>query len=322
MAKRTLSLIAAAAVVASGLTTAVAAVSPSTTTASAGPVTAVSAAPAPAASASDDCYTSSGTLSRGDSGEAVAELQIRVAGWMSTGESLAIDGEFGPATENAVKRFQAGYGLSSDGVAGSETFSKIYDLTSSDCTPAHFAYSEFNDNCGANSFAGGAVSAATAQENTRRVMWQLEAMRKKLGDNPLGISSGIRSVDCNASVGGSSSSRHLYGDAADLGNASNSIAHCTLYHAARDAGFTEILAPATPTTTTTCTSPTARGRSTAHRTADRDAQAVGPDSVSHRRRSGSVVRWVSGVPGPRMRPARPRPPWRTRRRRATARRRA
>ncbi|KMS65877.1 M15 family metallopeptidase [Prauserella rugosa] len=227
MAKRTLSLLAAAAIAAGGLTTAVAVTSP-----------------APAAA--QDCYTWSGTLSEGDSGEAVTELQIRVAGWMSTGEHLTIDGEYGPATAAAVKRFQSGYGLSADGVAGEQTFNKIYELTSSDCTPAHFEYSEFDENCGANSFEGGKVSAGEAMENTRRVMWQLEAMRHKLDDTPLGITSGIRSVDCNASVGGSASSRHMWADAADLGNGANSVAHCTLYHAARDAGFTEILGAGYP----------------------------------------------------------------------------
>ncbi|MCR3722827.1 MULTISPECIES: M15 family metallopeptidase [Prauserella salsuginis group] len=224
MRKRFLSLLAAAAVAAAGLTAATAVTTP---------------APASAAS----CYEWSSTLSRGDSGSDVKELQIRVAGWVSHGEHLVIDGVYGPATEAAVKRFQSGYGLGADGVAGPQTFSKIYDLTSSDCTPAHFSYSEFDDNCGANNFNGGAVSASTAKENTRRVMWQLEAMRHKLGDRPIGITSGFRSYSCNSAVGGSSSSRHLYGETADMGIGANVHSQCTLYHAAWKAGFTEILGP-------------------------------------------------------------------------------
>ncbi|MFC4004341.1 D-Ala-D-Ala carboxypeptidase family metallohydrolase [Prauserella oleivorans] len=200
----------------------------------------------PATAHADDCYTWDRTLQRGASGSDVAELQIRVAGWVASGEHLVIDGEYGPATEAAVKRFQEGYGLGADGVAGSQTFNKIYELQDSDCTPAHFDYSEFDDNCGANNFEGGKVSAATAKENTRRVMWQLEAMRHKLGDRPIVVTSGFRSVSCNASVGGSSSSRHMYGETADMGAASNSIPQCELYHAAWKAGFTEILGPGYP----------------------------------------------------------------------------
>jgi len=226
MRKRIISLLAAAAMVLTG----------------AAATTVVAAAPA----AADSCYTWSDTLRRGSSGSAVTQLQIRVAGWVGTGEHLAIDGQYGPATAAAVKRFQAGYGLTADGIAGSQTFSKIYELQSSDCTPVHFTYSEFDANCGANNFNGGKVSAATAKENTKRVMWQLEAMRHKLGDKPIGVTSGIRSVACNSSVGGSSTSRHMWGDAADLGIGANTHSQCTLYNAARSAGFTEILGPGYP----------------------------------------------------------------------------
>ncbi|MDN5894880.1 MAG: peptidoglycan-binding protein, partial [Nocardioides sp.] len=90
----------------------------------------------------DGCYTWSGTLKEGASGTAVKELQIRVAGFAGYGTNMGIDGKFGPQTKTAVKNFQAAYGLSSDGVAGSKTFAKIYDLQKSDCSPAHFSWSE------------------------------------------------------------------------------------------------------------------------------------------------------------------------------------
>ncbi len=204
-------------------------------------VAAATAAPAYA----DDCYTWNRTLSQGMSGSDVTQLQIRVAGWVSSGETLALDGAYGPATANAVKRFQAGYGLGADGVAGPATFNKIYSLQDSDCTPVHFAYSEFDDNCGANNFNGGKVSAATAKENIRRIMWQLEALRHKLGDKGIVISSSFRSVSCNSSVGGSSTSLHMYGQAADLSPSSGSTL-CTMWHAAQSAGFKEILGPGYP----------------------------------------------------------------------------
>lgn len=195
--------------------------------------------------AADECYTWNRTLTTGSRGSDVTQLQIRVAGWVASGENLALDGVYGPATANAVKRFQAGYGLGADGVAGPATFGKIYQLQDGDCTPAHFAYSEFDDNCGANNFNGGKVSAATAKENIRRIMWQLEAMRHKLGDRPLVITSSFRSVSCNASVGGSSTSLHMYGQAADLG-LSSGPSQCSMWNAGKSAGFEELLSQGYP----------------------------------------------------------------------------
>jgi len=190
----------------------------------------------------DACYTWSRTLKRGMSGGDVTQLQIRVAGWVSYGENLALDGDFGPATEAAVKRFQSNYGLASDGIAGSNTYSKIYSLQDDDCTPIHFSHAEMNYSCGERDYTGGAVDAATAKENAKRVMWQLEAERKKLGSQAMVISSGFRSYSCNSSVGGSSTSRHLYGSAADMSTASGPTL-CQMAQAGRYAGFEEVLGP-------------------------------------------------------------------------------
>lgn len=38
------------------------------------------------------------------------------------------DGEFGPATEDAVKRFQTAYGLDADGIIGKETWNKLINF--------------------------------------------------------------------------------------------------------------------------------------------------------------------------------------------------
>jgi zinc D-Ala-D-Ala carboxypeptidase len=209
----------------------------------AGTVT-VSVLAAPTAAA-DDCYTWNRTLQPGMTGADVTQLQIRVAGWVASGENLSLDGQYGAATQNAVRRFQSGYGLGADGIAGSQTFTKLYELQDSDCTPVHFAYAEFDDNCGANNFNGGKVAAATAKENIRRIMWQLEALRHKLGDRGIVITSGFRSVSCNSSVGGSSTSLHMYGQAADLG-LSSAPTQCQMWGAARSAGFEEILGPGYP----------------------------------------------------------------------------
>ncbi|MFD5660767.1 D-Ala-D-Ala carboxypeptidase family metallohydrolase [Streptomyces hirsutus] len=189
----------------------------------------------------DDCYTWNRSLSQGSSGSDVTQLQIRVAGWVTSGERLSYDGQYGARTAAAVEKFQAAYGLAADGVAGPATFNKIYALQDSDCTPVHFSYAELNK-CNSD-WSGGAVPAATARANALKTMWKLEAMRRQLGDVPITISSGFRSYACNNAVGGSSTSRHLYGDAADL---VGSPSFCTLAKQSRTHGFSEILGPGYP----------------------------------------------------------------------------
>jgi len=203
----------------------------------------VSVAAAPPAAA-DGCYTWSGTLREGSSGDAVTRLQIRVAGWVGYGEVLSVDGQFGPATKQAVIRFQQAYGLTADGIAGSQTFNKIYELQDDDCTPIHFSFAEANNNCGkGGNFTGGAVSATQVRENLLRAMWKAEALRHKLGDRPIRVSSGFRDYSCNASVGGASNSRHLYGDALDLVPGPSL---CDMARTARSSGYNGIFGPGYP----------------------------------------------------------------------------
>lgn len=194
--------------------------------------------PTPQANA---CYTWDRTLSQGASGDDVRQLQIRVSGYPGHGEVLALDGEFGPATAAAVERFQRAYGLAVDGVAGAETFQQIYALQDDDCTPAHFDYAELNT-CNSD-WSGGAVSAAQARENALVSMWKLEALRHAMGDAPIVVSSGFRSYACNDAVGGSPTSRHLYGDGVDL---VGTHSFCELALQAREHGFREILGPGYP----------------------------------------------------------------------------
>lgn len=186
----------------------------------------------------DGCYTWGRTLSSGMSGSDVRQLQIRVSGYPGYGAVLALDGAYGPATKAAVTRFQQAYGLAADGVAGANTFNKIYALQDNDCTPIHFTYAELNK-CN-STWGGGAVSAATAKFNALVNMWKLEAMRHALGDLPIVVTSGFRSYSCNSAVGGSASSRHLYGDAADL---AGTPSLCTLAKRARYHGWRELLGP-------------------------------------------------------------------------------
>ena len=198
----------------------------------------VSAAPASAAS----CYGFGRSLSQGASGEDVRQLQIRVSGYPGYGAVLAIDGQFGAGTKAAVTRFQQAYGLGADGVAGPATFAKLSSLEDSDCTPVNFSYAELN-RCN-STWSGGAVSAATAKVNALVTMWKLQAMRHALGDRPITVNGGFRSYACNSAVGGAAGSRHLYGDAADLG--AGGIGFCKLAQQARNHGFSEILGPGYP----------------------------------------------------------------------------
>jgi zinc D-Ala-D-Ala carboxypeptidase len=197
----------------------------------------VTATPAQA----DACYTWGRNLSQGMSGEDVRQLQIRVSGYPGFGAILALDGDFGPATRSAVIRFQQAYGLSADGIAGPQTYSKIYALQDADCTPINFSYAEMNQ-CNSD-WSGGAVSASTAKFNARVTMWKLQALRHAMGDVPIYISSGFRSYACNSAVGGASNSRHLYGDAADL---TGSPSLCSLAQQARSRGFGGIFGPGYP----------------------------------------------------------------------------
>ncbi len=188
----------------------------------------------------DGCYTWTRTLSEGASGEDVRQLQIRVAGYPGYGKHLATDRIYGPATKAAVGLFQSAYGLPVTGIANAATYSKIYALQDDDCTPIHFTYAELDDGCGGSGWDGGPLSAADTKANALQTMWQLEALRHALGDRPINVSSGFRSIPCNRSVGGASDSQHLYGRSADLVG-SHSL--CTLAKQARYHGFGGILGP-------------------------------------------------------------------------------
>ncbi len=148
---------------------------------------------APAPAHADECYTWGRTLREGASGSDVTQLQIRVAGWAGYDRGFAVDGQYGPATTTAVRNFQSAYGLAADGVAGSQTFSKLYALQDADCTPVHFAWSEVDDVC----FGGfptpvSGTTVAQVKANLMQVMWRAEALRHRLGDHPLRVTSAYR----------------------------------------------------------------------------------------------------------------------------------
>jgi peptidoglycan hydrolase-like protein with peptidoglycan-binding domain len=97
------------------------------------PPTLVPTAPADAVPPSDGGdvpATGLPVLARGASGDAVVELQRLLNLWIvqtgSTGvATLALDGEFGTATEMAVRTFQAVQGLTVDGIVGPATWAQL-----------------------------------------------------------------------------------------------------------------------------------------------------------------------------------------------------
>jgi zinc D-Ala-D-Ala carboxypeptidase len=200
------------------------------------------AAPAQA----DGCYTWSRQLSQGATGSDVSQLQIRVAGWAGYGVSFSVDGNFGPATRQAVVNFQNAYGLPADGVAGTNTFNQIYALQDDDCTPLHFSWSEVDGGCGQGGYSGGNVSAATVQNNLLQAMWRAEALRQRLGNRPLTVTSGFRSVSCDKAVDGSGTGYHTYGMAIDLVGSGGSPSFCSIAQQARYTGYNGILGPGYP----------------------------------------------------------------------------
>ncbi|MEA3319679.1 MAG: D-Ala-D-Ala carboxypeptidase family metallohydrolase [Bacillota bacterium] len=184
-------------------------------------------------------YNWTRTLSEGSSGSDVRELQIRVAGWAADSPQqtvVSVDGQFGAGTKAAVIRFQRAYGLTADGVVGPQTQAKLNELESPNGTK-HFSYSEFYSKDGSG-FNGGNVSAATVQENVRRMMYKLEAIRVKIGNRSMNVNSGFRSISHNRNVGGASNSQHTYGIAADI--SVSGVSTTTVRNAAKSSGFSGI----------------------------------------------------------------------------------
>jgi zinc D-Ala-D-Ala carboxypeptidase len=173
-------------------------------------------------------FTFKRKLRLGDEGRDVRQLQVRVAGWFERADQrrLRLTGVFNIKTKNAVRAFEENYGLEVDGVAGKEVFEILGDLEDEDRSTKNFDWKEFtqkyNPGCGgkankyAGTFKGGKVRARQVRFNVKKLMWRLEAVRAKVGDKPIAINSGYRSVPYNKCIGGASLSQHMYGTAADV----------------------------------------------------------------------------------------------------------
>lgn len=71
------------------------------------------------------CKVNVRQLSRGCEGEDVKSLQILLIGYGYSCGSYGTDGDFGSATDSAVRKFQKAKGIGVDGIVGSETWGKL-----------------------------------------------------------------------------------------------------------------------------------------------------------------------------------------------------
>jgi len=79
-------------------------------------------------SGSVDLRSDCGTLAQGTTGICVRKLQQLLNGF---GAGLTVDGDFGSVTYTAVRNFQAGHGLTADGIVGPATKAKLYGQSGS-----------------------------------------------------------------------------------------------------------------------------------------------------------------------------------------------
>jgi zinc D-Ala-D-Ala carboxypeptidase len=126
------------------------------------------------------------------------------------GWPIAADGDYGPATAQAVADFQNGYGrggirLAVDGKYGPKTAAAMgLCLQENGRLSAHFYFREF----------------ASKGNGWIRVHWSLptalEIYRAVLSPGGVTVVSGYRDPAHNRAIGGASNSQHLYGTACDL----------------------------------------------------------------------------------------------------------
>lgn len=124
-----------------------------------------------------------------------------------------IDGKYGDKTVAAVEAYQAGVGLSVDGICGKNTWAALD--AGKKPTPAaepkteHFKVSEWR--C-----KDGTEVPQQYYANLQRLMDKLEVLRKEVGNRPITIVSGYRTPAYNAKVDGAKQSQHMVATAADI----------------------------------------------------------------------------------------------------------
>lgn len=127
--------------------------------------------------------------------------KLQALGW-----PIRNDGDYGPATHEAVTDFQRGFtpwDLLIDGYAGPQTVGALdVSLYYGGHASPHFRFAEFK------SKGNGWIKVH------RDLIRGLERMRAVTG--PLDIVNGYRDLRYNQQVGGAKNSQHLYGNASDI----------------------------------------------------------------------------------------------------------
>lgn len=148
-------------------------------------------------------------LREGYTGTDVVELQkdlIELGFYLGTSGA---DGYFGKYTLEAVKGIQSASNIIVDGVVGKTTKMKINEWLSKPkygASTAHFNQVEFKCNhCGS---LGGGIKTS--------LLLRLEALRVKLGNRAIRITSGYRCETYNSRIGGETNSYHSKRLAADI----------------------------------------------------------------------------------------------------------
>jgi len=130
--------------------------------------------------------TTPSSLKKGDEGWPVYGLQT---GLDAVGYSLAFDGDFGPATDKAVRAFQTNYFLVTDGIAGVNTQARLIALLDTRTHNRHdglpdgllrgFAESESGNKLGAvNWNVKGGVDCGAVQIRCYGPPYDMDVMRK------------------------------------------------------------------------------------------------------------------------------------------------
>jgi len=168
-----------------------------------------------------------------DSGEDVETFQKMLNSWLKkfNKKLLVVDGDYGPATDEAARDFQKNNKQELQSYITSECWKlvenfwkkhgdvsapqpapglddriKVYNKHSNIKLSDNFSSSEFKCKCGGH---------CSSTKISGKVVKLLEKLRAKLG-KPIYITSAYRCKVHNRNVGGVSNSRHLVGDAADI----------------------------------------------------------------------------------------------------------
>jgi peptidoglycan hydrolase-like protein with peptidoglycan-binding domain len=140
------------------------------------------------------------------SGEAPAKFSGTAIARLQHALGMTPDGEFGPATEDAVRRLQARHGLNVDGVVGAETWALLGISSEPELKPPASAIVHENTEGGSSDHSeGGATSSTGGGEGSSGVVARVIAAGEEIATRPYEWGGGHGSFqsagyDCSGSV--------------------------------------------------------------------------------------------------------------------------